>query len=86
MYLYILKTISTFISYIELSGFWLGHCHMEIHNAAGMSFIIQEGEPSEMPRPPHGMPTCGDFKYDGVEYNAIKSDKYNLIGNFHFKL
>ncbi len=41
------------------------HCHTEKHLAAGMSLILQEGDASQMPLPPDGMPTCGDFLWDG---------------------
>ena len=43
------------------------HCHIEFHNAIGMGLIVQVGEPSQFPRRPKNFPTCGDWRYTGLE-------------------
>ncbi|KAK3085316.1 hypothetical protein FSP39_001371 [Pinctada imbricata] len=42
-------------------GFWFMHCHIEIHQIAGMALILQEGDISDMAPTPPGFPTCGNF-------------------------
>ena len=37
------------------------HCHIEVHQIAGMAVILQEGEVDDMPPTPDGFPTCGNF-------------------------
>lgn len=43
-------------------GYWLLHCHLLFHSAAGMDLVIKIGEDSDIPRPPPNFPTCGNFR------------------------
>lgn len=42
-------------------GRWMAHCHQELHFLKGMGVILEEGDPVDQPRPPSGLPSCGDF-------------------------
>ncbi|KAJ4431319.1 hypothetical protein ANN_19916, partial [Periplaneta americana] len=42
-------------------GYWMFHCHFLFHHVAGMSFVIQVGEPEDLPPMPQGIPKCGNF-------------------------
>jgi len=42
-------------------GFWLLHCHFEFHMMTGMMAVLQVGEDSDMVKPPHSFPKCGNF-------------------------
>lgn len=43
-------------------GYWLLHCHLLFHSAAGMNLVFKIGEDQDMPAAPAGFPTCGDYK------------------------
>ena len=60
-----------------LTGIWLMHCHIEFHNAIGMGLIVQVGEPSQFPRRPKNFPTCGHWKYAGLEDEVDNSSQGN---------
>ena len=58
---------STYERFIELisqsitsAGFWLFHCHVEMHAAMGMAMVFQVGEPSDFPSPPRNFQRCGN--------------------------
>ncbi|CAH1994185.1 unnamed protein product [Acanthoscelides obtectus] len=42
-------------------GSWLFHCHYEVHTLVGMAFVVQVGDPSDLPPVPDGFPRCGNF-------------------------
>ena len=42
-------------------GWWLIHCHIILHHAAGMAVAIKEGTDSQMDSPPADMPKCGPY-------------------------
>ena len=44
-------------------GYWLSHCHMEIHQREGMALAIREGVDKIM-EPPDEMETCNSFIWD----------------------
>ncbi|XP_055883293.1 uncharacterized protein LOC106073971 [Biomphalaria glabrata] len=46
-------------------GLWLVHCHIELHNTDGMALVFNEARELH-PRPPAGLPKCGDFIYGAV--------------------
>ncbi|XP_064613186.1 uncharacterized protein LOC135476969 [Liolophura sinensis] len=50
-------------------GYWFAHCHIEIHQVEGMSFIMKEGKDSEMPPLPEGFPTCGNFDWSAEDFD-----------------
>lgn len=43
-------------------GYWLLHCHLLFHSAAGMNLVFKIGEDSDIPAPPPNFPTCGNYK------------------------
>ncbi|OWF53933.1 L-ascorbate oxidase-like [Mizuhopecten yessoensis] len=43
-------------------GYWFLHCHIEVHQTAGMTLVLQDGEITDMPALPVGFPTCGDYR------------------------
>jgi len=47
---------------LSTSGYWLLHCHLLFHSAAGMELVIKVGEDYEMTPTPYGFPTCGDYR------------------------
>jgi hypothetical protein len=49
------------------------HCHIELHQIAGMAVLLQEGEISDMEPTPEGFPTCGSFKMTSEEFNQYKT-------------
>ncbi|XP_062605180.1 uncharacterized protein LOC134266971 [Saccostrea cucullata] len=49
-------------------GFWFMHCHIEIHQIAGMAVLFQEGDVSDMEPVPEGFPTCGSFQMTPEEF------------------
>ncbi len=46
---------------IIIAGFWLLHCHVDIHGDEGQSMALQVGELHEMPPVPDNFPRCGSF-------------------------
>lgn len=42
-------------------GYWLFHCHLEIHMHTGMYAILKIGNKTDMVPPPAGFATCGDY-------------------------
>ena len=53
-------------------GFWLLHCHADIHLMEGMAMVLNEGG-NYHPRLPKMFPTCGDFDWNEEEYNATQT-------------
>ncbi|XP_033744232.1 uncharacterized protein LOC117330123 [Pecten maximus] len=49
-------------------GFWFFHCHIEIHQIAGMALVLQVGDVDEMPPTPKNFPTCGSFNFPQDEF------------------
>lgn len=43
-------------------GYWLLHCHLLFHSAAGMDLVFKIGEDHDIPKPPPNFPTCGNFR------------------------
>lgn len=43
-------------------GYWLLHCHLLFHSVAGMNLVFKIGEDHEIPEPPLGFPSCGNYK------------------------
>ncbi|XP_050695782.1 uncharacterized protein LOC126985218 [Eriocheir sinensis] len=43
-------------------GYWLLHCHLLFHSAAGMNLVFKIGEDQDIPAPPAGFPTCGNYR------------------------
>ncbi|PSN45772.1 Laccase [Blattella germanica] len=41
--------------------YWLFHCHFVKHHVAGMSLVVQVGEPEDLPPVPKGFPKCGNY-------------------------
>ena len=48
-------------------GFWLFHCHVELHQREGMALVIREAV-DEINSPPEEMETCGTFLWDIDEF------------------
>lgn len=44
-----------------LAGMWISHCHYAYHAEAGMSYVLQIGEPSDFIKPPPNFPKCGNY-------------------------
>ncbi|XP_069181574.1 uncharacterized protein [Procambarus clarkii] len=42
-------------------GYWLLHCHVLLHSAAGMDLVIRVGADKDLPDVPPNFPTCGNF-------------------------
>uniref|UniRef100_A0A8D8WQ21 L-ascorbate oxidase n=1 Tax=Cacopsylla melanoneura TaxID=428564 RepID=A0A8D8WQ21_9HEMI len=42
-------------------GVWIAHCHYAYHAEAGMSYVVQIGEPSDFVKPPPNFPKCGNY-------------------------
>ncbi|CAG9772969.1 unnamed protein product [Ceutorhynchus assimilis] len=42
-------------------GYWIFHCHLEMHAEIGMALIFKVGENSQMPKVPVGFPRCGNY-------------------------
>lgn len=43
-------------------GWWYAHCHLMLHQMAGMAFAMKVGTHEEMPVPPSNFPhDCGDY-------------------------
>ena len=51
-------------------GFWLLHCHMELHLHEGKALIMREAV-DQMTTPPEGMKSCGSFTWDVESFNAV---------------
>nr|CAH7744303.1 unnamed protein product [Callosobruchus chinensis] len=45
-------------------GFWLLHCHFDVHMQVGMSAVIQVGDWSDLPPIPYGFPRCHNYVPD----------------------
>ena len=50
-------------------GYWLFHCHNEIHRSGGMSLIIRE-DIDNIKSPPEEMGTCNSFIWDVHDFMA----------------
>jgi len=53
-------------------GWWLLHCHIEIHQLQGMAMIVNEISDKPL-RPPIGMNKCGDFEISLKRFRSYTS-------------
>ena len=53
-------------------GFWLFHCHVELHQREGMALVIREAV-DEINSAPEEMETCGTFLWDIDEFMLAMS-------------
>ncbi|XP_054263291.1 uncharacterized protein LOC128986794 [Macrosteles quadrilineatus] len=62
--------------YTDNPGYWLFHCHFAYHYESGMGAVMMVGEEWDIPKPPEGFPTCGDYlpRWRG---SHEKSDEYS---------
>ena len=37
------------------------HCHVMFHSEVGMAALMKVGSDEDMPIPPKGFPTCGNY-------------------------
>ncbi|CAG9860191.1 unnamed protein product [Phyllotreta striolata] len=58
-------------------GYWVLHCHIEIHLALGMTMILQVGEKKEMVPVPRDFPRC----YQSEPEFTVNLDSYNASEN-----
>lgn len=49
-------------------GWWIMHCHLELHQVEGMALLVKEGAQHEMNPAPPGFPTCGSFDWDADDF------------------
>ena len=61
-------------------GWWIMHCHVELHQVEGMALIIQEGQPEDMTTPPRNFPTCGWFDWSEEEFERKISGSGSAAG------
>ena len=52
-------------------GFWLFHCHQNLHFTEGMALTFNEA-PGMHKQLPDDFPTCVDFEMSSEEYEAYK--------------
>ncbi|XP_071494684.1 uncharacterized protein [Diadema antillarum] len=48
-------------------GWWLCHCHMDLHQELGMAVILRVGDDADLPLPPDNLPVCAR---DGYSYKT----------------
>jgi len=53
-------------------GWWILHCHIEVHQLEGMAVIVNEPDVG-LKQPPHGMPKCGDFEISVEKFRSYSS-------------
>lgn len=58
-------------------GFWLFHCHVELHSDGGMTMVFQVGELWDMEPNPRHFPRCGNFIPPLRSYFADDNLKYS---------
>nr|CAD7407885.1 unnamed protein product [Timema cristinae] len=51
----------SFIPNWNLHGYWLIHCHIDMHMAAGMKFVVHVGTKEDLPPVPKDFPKCGRY-------------------------
>ena len=56
-------------------GYWLLHCHQELHSEEGMAMVFNVAPGRHRP-PPAGFPTCGDFNL-----TAGEAQRYLVAGD-----
>ncbi|XP_033742548.1 L-ascorbate oxidase-like [Pecten maximus] len=61
-------------------GYWFLHCHIEVHQIAGMSLVLQEGEITDMPPLPKGFPVCGNFRPDPATQTTDNTSRTTVLG------
>ncbi|CAG9772968.1 unnamed protein product [Ceutorhynchus assimilis] len=42
-------------------GFWIFHCHLEMHVEVGMALVFKVGDNKQMLKVPEGFPRCGNY-------------------------
>ena len=71
-------------------GFWLSHCHIELHQREGMALVLREAV-DEINTPPEEMETCNSFIWDvhdfmsaieGESGGGITFQPYILLSSF----
>lgn len=60
MYSFYLNFCLEIFFFYDFTGFWLMHCHIQLHSTIGMAMMFNEA-PSQHSRVPHSFPVCGDF-------------------------
>ncbi|KAI0234761.1 Dihydrogeodin oxidase [Lamellibrachia satsuma] len=53
-------------------GFWLFHCHLEMHTMEGMAVVLREAV-DRIPRLPRNFPTCNVFDWTAEEYEYYQT-------------
>ena len=60
-------------------GYWLSHCHMELHQREGMALVIREAVDKIM-EPPDEMETCNSFIWDVHDFmSAIEGGTGTIV-------
>lgn len=67
--------------YLDVTGYWLYHCHFAFHLAVGMSAVIQVGETSDMKTPPTNFPRCNEYVPFMEGLNEIQQTTDNVSVN-----
>lgn len=60
-------------------GYWLLHCHTELHLFEGMGLVLNEVE-SMQNSPPTGLQSCGNFSWTVDDFYAITSITSGSLG------
>ena len=61
-------------------GYWLLHCHIELHQRWGMALIMREAV-DEINPPPEEMKTCHSFMWEIDDFmSAIEGDSASIMG------
>ncbi|KAJ8298492.1 hypothetical protein KUTeg_025023 [Tegillarca granosa] len=59
-------------------GYWIMHCHIEIHQVEGMALVFQEGEKSDMAPVPDKFHKCGDFNWTSNTFRKFINNDINF--------
>uniref|UniRef100_A0A914ENA7 Plastocyanin-like domain-containing protein n=1 Tax=Acrobeloides nanus TaxID=290746 RepID=A0A914ENA7_9BILA len=59
-------------------GWWFAHCHLQIHDMAGMAFAFRIGNGDEIPKPPEGFPhSCGIYEQPSLNLSPKSKTRTN---------
>ncbi|KAK7500484.1 hypothetical protein BaRGS_00008391, partial [Batillaria attramentaria] len=56
-------------------GFWMFHCHMNLHLQMGMALLIQVGDYSDLPPVPDEFPRCGGMGFSNARRRPVTEQK-----------
>ena len=61
-------------------GYWLLHCHIEVHQLEGMAVVIEEYPSGQHRVPPAGINRVGNFRLEISDFESLSGKSCDAVG------